>query len=102
MIIIDVADRPDLVPGEIREIDIDQIRAEKIADFSLHQFPTTNMLKEIKEATPIEVSVLVVQATSLPDEVKPGLSPPVQAAVRPMCERILAQIGSTSKDGSRP
>lgn len=102
IIIIDVADRPDLVPGEIREIDIDQIRSEKIADFSLHQFPTTNMLKEIKEATPIEVRVLVVQATSLPDEVKPGLSQPVQAAVRPMCERIQAEIRSIPTEGSRP
>jgi coenzyme F420 hydrogenase subunit delta len=95
MIIVDVTDRPDLAPGEIREIDIDQIRPEKISDFSLHQFPTTNMLREIKEETPIDVRVFVTQVAGLPSEVRPGLSAPVQAAIAPMCERILAEIGST-------
>jgi len=95
LIIVDVTDSPGLAPGEIREIDIDQIRPEKISDFSLHQFPTTNMLKEIKEETPIDVRVLVVQVAGMPTEVKPGLSEPVQAAIPPMCERIMAEIGST-------
>jgi coenzyme F420 hydrogenase subunit delta len=95
MIIVDVTDTAGLVAGEIREIDIDQIRPEKISDFSLHQFPTTNMLKEIKEETPIEVKVFVAQVAGMPSEVKPGLSDPVRAAVAPMCERILVEIGST-------
>jgi coenzyme F420 hydrogenase subunit delta len=100
MIIVDVTDSAGLAAGEIREIDVDQIRPEKISDFSLHQFPTTNMLKEIKEETPIEVRVLVVQVSAMPDEVQTGLSEPVQAAIRPMCERILAEIGSTPTTGS--
>lgn len=97
MIIVDVTDSANLAPGEIREIDIDQIRPEKISDFSLHQFPTTNMLKEIKEETTIDVRVFVVQTAGMPTEVKPGLSEPVRAAIRPMCERILAEIGLTLK-----
>jgi coenzyme F420 hydrogenase subunit delta len=95
MIIVDVTDSPGLAPGEVREIDIDQIRPEKIGDFSLHQFPTTNMLKEIKQETLVEVRVFVAQVAGLPSEVKPGLSDPVRAAIAPMCERILAEIGST-------
>ena len=95
MIIVDVTDTVGLAPGEIREIDVDQIRPEKISDFSLHQFPTTNMLKEIKEETPIDVKVFVAQVAGMPSEVKPGLSDPVRAAVAPMCERILLEIGST-------
>jgi coenzyme F420 hydrogenase subunit delta len=95
MIIVDVTDSPGLAPGEVREIDIDQIRPEKIGDFSLHQFPTTNMLKEIKQETRVEVRVFVAQVAGLPSEVKPGLSDPVRAAIAPMCERILAEIGST-------
>jgi coenzyme F420 hydrogenase subunit delta len=95
MIIVDVTDSPGLAPGEVREIDIDQIRPEKIGDFSLHQFPTTNMLKEIKQETRVEVRVFVAQVAGLPSEVKPGLSNPVRAAIAPMCERILAEIGST-------
>jgi len=95
MVIVDVTDTAGLEAGEIREIDIEQIRPEKISDFSLHQFPTTNMLKEIKEETPIDVKVFVAQVAGRPLEVKPGLSDPVQAAIAPMCERILAEIGST-------
>jgi len=101
IIIVDVTDTTDLEPGEIREIDVDQIRPEKISDFSLHQFPTTNMLKEIKEQTLIDVRVLVVQVAGLPSEVKPGLSDPVRAAILPMCERILAEIGLTLKSDQR-
>jgi coenzyme F420 hydrogenase subunit delta len=97
MIIVDVTDSPGLTPGEVREIDIDQIRPEKISDFSLHQFPTTNMLKEIKAETPIDVRILVAQVAGMPSEVKPGLSAPLQAAIPVMCERILAEIGSTRK-----
>jgi len=83
MIIVDVTDSPNLAVGEIREIDIDQIQPEKIGDFSLHQFPTTNMLKEIKEETSIDVRIFVVQVAGLPAEVKPGLSEPVRSAIAP-------------------
>ena len=101
IIIVDVTDTTGLAAGEIREIDVDQIRPEKISDFSLHQFPATNMLKEIKEQTPIDLRVLVVQVAGLPSEVKPGLSDPLWAAIPPMCERILAEIGSTLKSDRR-
>mgnify|MGYP001087432221 CR=1 FL=1 len=74
MIVIDVTDSPDLAPGEIREIDIEQIRPEKIGDFSLHQFPTTNMLNEIKEETPIDVRVFVAQIAGLSRDLALALS----------------------------
>ncbi len=102
MIVIDVTDSPDLAPGEIREIEIEQIRLEKIGDFSLHQFPTTNMLNEIKEETPIDVRVFVAQIAGLPSEVKPGLSDPVRAAIPAMCERIMQEIESTQNQRRSP
>ncbi|MCU0593777.1 MAG: hydrogenase maturation protease [Desulfobacterales bacterium] len=102
MIVIDVTDSPDLAPGEIREIEIEQIRPEKIGDFSLHQFPTTNMLNEIKEETPIDVRVFVAQIAGLPSEVKPGLSDPVRAAIPVMCERIMQEIESTHNQRRSP
>ncbi|MDA8139923.1 MAG: hydrogenase maturation protease [Desulfobacteraceae bacterium] len=95
IVIVDAMNLAGGVPGQIYEIDVDQIQAEKLSDFSLHQFPTTNMLKEIKEGTNIDVRVLVVQITELPDEVRPGLSPVVAAAVPEMCRRIMAIIDQT-------
>jgi len=89
IIIVDAMDLPGASPGEIHEIDIDQINPAKICDFSLHQFPTTNMLKEIQNGTSVRIRVLVVQTTELPDEVSPGLSDPVKAAIPGMCARIM-------------
>ncbi|WP_054029631.1 hydrogenase maturation protease [Desulfatitalea tepidiphila] len=95
IVIVDAMDIEGGVPGQLSEIDISQIHPAKICDFSLHQFPTTNMLKEIQEGTDIEVRVLVVHPTELPPEIRPGLSPAVAAAVPEMCRRIMAIVTQT-------
>jgi coenzyme F420 hydrogenase subunit delta len=92
VIIVDAMDLAGGVPGQIYEIDVDRIHPAKISDFSLHQFPTTNMLKEIHEGTSIAVRLLVVQPTALPDEIRPGLSAPVRTAVPEMCRHIMALL----------
>lgn len=92
LIIVDAVEVKGRQPGEIFEIRVDDIAPAKISDFSLHQFPTTNMLKEISEETPIDVKVLVVQTSGLPDCVRPGLSEPISAAVSRMAEKILDLI----------
>ena len=97
IIIIDAVDMPDRVPGEVFEIDVDQIRPEKISDFSLHQFPTTNMLKELSEQTAMEVRLVVVQLESLPDTVAPGLSVSVEKAVSMMAKKLVCMVGGTRK-----
>lgn len=102
VIIIDAMDLAGASPGQIFEIDIDQIHPAKICDFSLHQFPTTNMLKEIAEGTDIRIRILVVQPTQLPGQVQPGLSTEVEAAVPAMCERIMALLGGTGEPAWKP
>lgn len=92
LIIVDAVEVEGREAGEIFEIRVDEIAPAKISDFSLHQFPTTNMLKEISEQTPIQVRVLVVQTSGLPDCVSPGLSEPVHGAVFRMAEKIMDLI----------
>ena len=89
IIIIDAADVEGKKPGEIFEIDVDQVNPAKIHDFSLHQFPTTNMLKELKTETEVDVRILVTQTSAIPDTVAPGLSEAVERAIDPMCRRII-------------
>ena len=89
IVIVDAMDIEGGVPGQLFEIEISQIHPAKIVDFSLHQFPTTNMLKEIQEGTDIDVRVLVVHPTELPPEIRPGLSPVVAEAVPEMCRWIM-------------
>ena len=95
IIIVDAVDYPDRQPGEIFEIPVEGIPEKKTSDFSLHQFPTVNMLQELKEHSGMEVKVLVAQVQEIPEEVKPGLTPVLQRAVVAASERLMAEIGAT-------
>jgi coenzyme F420 hydrogenase subunit delta len=89
MVIIDAMDIGGAVAGEIQEITVNDVQPAKISDFSLHQFPTVNMLKEIAEYTDIDVRILVVKPEKIPNRVGPGLSPKVKMAVDKMCHHIM-------------
>ncbi len=62
---------------------------QKTSDFSLHQFPSTNMLKELKDQTDVDVRVLVVQIEHIPSEIRLGISASVMAAVPGTCRRVM-------------
>ena len=94
LIILDAVEYPDRSPGEVFEISVDDIPARKTSDFSLHQFPTVNILKELKEETHIAVHILVAQVAHLPESVQPGLSPALSRALPEACRRILALISA--------
>jgi coenzyme F420 hydrogenase subunit delta len=68
-------------PGEWFELDPADIPVVKLDDFSMHQLPTSNMLRELQQQTGVEVRVLACQTGPLPAEVCPGLSEPVRRAV---------------------
>jgi len=68
-------------PGEWFEIDPAEIPAVKLDDFSMHQMPTSNLLRELQQQTGVEVRVLACQTGPLPAEICPGLSDPVRRAV---------------------
>ncbi|MHC4544335.1 MAG: hydrogenase maturation protease [Planctomycetota bacterium] len=67
--------------GELFALDIDSFPKVKLDDFSLHQLPTSNLLRELRDLCGIEVIVIACQVSSIPESVKPGLSNPVKAAV---------------------
>lgn len=98
IIIIDAMTLDGAIGGEIQEIGIDEMQASKICDYSLHQFPTTNLLKEIQELTSIDVKVLVVHPEHIPSEVRPGLSESVRRSVPLMCLRIMDILNHTLDD----
>ncbi len=96
LVVVDTGNAPEKKPGDIFEISVDRIVPSKIHDYSLHQFPTTNMLKEIAQETDVKVTILVVQPAKIPDAIEEGLSPPVAATVPRMAgwiHRILQEEG---------
>ncbi|MEJ2641991.1 MAG: hydrogenase maturation protease [Desulfosarcinaceae bacterium] len=94
IIVVDAADKPGRRPGELFELPVTAIDAQKRHDFSLHQFPTTNLLYELQAGTEIEIRVLAVQVAFIPEMVAPGLSDPVQAAVPLAACRVTAMLGA--------
>lgn len=92
VVVIDAVDHPGRVPGEIFEIPVEAMPASKVSDFSLHQFPTVNMLEELKNHTSMKVRIVVVQIESIPEEVRPGLSAPVAEAVPRVCKYLVDEL----------
>jgi coenzyme F420 hydrogenase subunit delta len=90
--VIDAVEYPDRKPGEVFEIPVEGIPDKKTSDFSLHQFPTVNMLQELKEHSRIDIKIIVAQVESIPEEVCPGLSPAMTSAIDTVCRRLLEAL----------
>ncbi len=90
IIILDAVDVADRFPGEIFLIDSTTIPAKKIHDFSLHQFPTVNLLYELEQHTGIKVTIIAAQAEYIPAEIEPGFSASMTAAVSKACGLIMS------------
>ncbi len=91
LIVIDSIISPSRSAGELLEIQPNQLSSEKAPLFFLHQFPSVNLLKELKEETGVEVCVFVVQAKRIPKEVNSGLFLEVRKVIPCMCKRILKE-----------
>ncbi len=94
--IVDAAFESAKQPGEIFEIEIAQIAPKKANDFSLHMFPSINLLNDLQNGTGVKIRVLAVQAEKMPDTIGQGLSDSVKAAVPVACEWLLRRIEQTS------
>jgi len=93
LIILDAVDFKDRTPGEVFTITPGTIPAKKIHDFSLHQFPTVNLLQEIAEHTGSSVYIIAAQVEHIPDEIAPGLTPSMQNAVKEASVKVRGLIG---------
>jgi len=88
IIVVDAVDM-NRKPGEIFELSIDDLPANKVTDFSLHLFPSTNLLKELRDQMNVDVIMLACQAERIPDAVSPGLSDSVKLALPKAAEKAL-------------
>ena len=91
IVIIDAVDKG-RKPGEIFEISLDEIPEEKIDDFSIHQVPSSNLLKELQDLCSVDVRVMACQIKSIPETIQPGLSEPIKKAVPLMSQKIAKEF----------
>jgi len=87
IVIIDAVDKG-RKPGDLFEIPVDDIPEKKIDDFSIHQVPSSNMLRELQDFCSVKVIIAACQVANIPDNIKPGLSEIVKKAVPLMAQRI--------------
>ncbi len=99
-ILVDAVQHSNALPGEIIPIALDQIPENKVGDYSLHQFPTTNLLKELKDSSPMDIWAYAVQVSNIPKTIEPGLSLPVKKAVIKMGHLIQQKIYGPDSRGS--
>lgn len=88
IIVVDAIDanRP---PGEVFKITIDELPLNKIDDFTFHQMPTSNLLRELKEYCGVDVVIIAGQIESIPEAVRPGLSNALAGSVPVAAEEVL-------------
>lgn len=97
LIVVDAVDFPGRRAGEIFPIDVSSIPAKKIHDFSLHQFPSINLLHELQQHTEMKVDILAAQVQSIPEQISPGLSTAMAGAVGVARDKILQMLSETGK-----
>ncbi len=76
-------------PGELYIAPIENLPPPKRGSFSLHQLPTSTLLRELKNYCHIDITLISVQPEFTPEVVCPGLSEKVRAAVSPVCQYLL-------------
>lgn len=92
LFIVDAVQMNGRKPGELFWLAIEEIPAAKRADFLMHQFPSSNLLRELAEEGGVKVAILAVQAMEIPDHVAPGLSEPVARAVPQAVKALLKAL----------
>ncbi len=91
IVIVDAVDWGHQI-GAVEVISAEELPATKIDDFSLHQVPTSNMLRELQDVCRVEVSVVVCDVGILPQKIEPGLSPEIEQAVQTASTKIATQF----------
>jgi coenzyme F420 hydrogenase subunit delta len=93
IIVIDAVDMGRM-PGEIFRIPIEELPAQKVDDFTLHEMPTINLLRELRDLCRVEVIILAGQIESIPETVRPGLSETLSRSVGIAAEHVLKLCSS--------
>ena len=86
IVIVDAIDRNG-TKGEVFELPLKDIPIEKMDDFSMHQAPTSNLLRELHDSG-AKLIVLACDVGEVPKEIRTGLSTVAANAVSIMARQI--------------
>jgi coenzyme F420 hydrogenase subunit delta len=83
-------------PGDIFKIEVEDIPENKIDDFSMHQLPTSNLLRELKNHCGVDIRVFSCQVENIPESISKGLSKRLIDAVPKICNMIVEEMTKKS------
>jgi coenzyme F420 hydrogenase subunit delta len=95
IVIVDAVDWGQEI-GLVSEIPVESLPVTKVDDFSLHQVPTSNMLRELQDDCGVKVSVIVCDVGEIPQMIEPGLTSTIEAAVVVAAQKIAIRYRLTS------
>lgn len=87
-------------PGEVFELSIDELPASKLVDFSMHFFPSSNLLKELRDQMKIHIIIVACQAERMPESVSVGLSDSVKQSL-PKAAELALKLATKSGHGEK-
>ena len=80
--------------GAVGILPLEALPETKVDDFSLHQVPTSNMLKELGDHRHnLRVTVIACDVGVVPQVIQPGLSPQTRLAAHTAGEQIASKFG---------
>ena len=97
IIVVDAVDWGKRV-GEVFEIAADELPDTKIDDFSLHQVPTSNLLRELQEDCGVLITVIACDVGEIKQEIEPGLSASIMAASERAAQLIANRLDALPRD----
>jgi len=93
VVIIDAITVPDRRHGELFTIDVAGVPKKKLADFSLHQCPSSNLLAQLAQRG-TRVEVIAMNTEFIPDEISPGLCSVARKAVEEAAQLVVEKLKS--------
>lgn len=86
-------------PGEVYEVDLDDLPTEKSDDFQFHFTATSNMLRELWTERGIRIVIIGCEAAYIPEvNMEMGLSEPVRAAVPVAADMVLRRAAELREE----
>jgi coenzyme F420 hydrogenase subunit delta len=81
IVLVDTINKEGRDYGEVFEVDINDLSEKKMANYSLHQSPTTNLLLEIQKLCGVKFTVIAAQMSEIPEQLTMHLSERMKKAV---------------------
>jgi coenzyme F420 hydrogenase subunit delta len=84
---------------QVGEIPLEALPSSKVDDFSLHQLPSSNLLRELQDERGVKVTVVACDVGAVPQVIQADLSTAAREGVVAAAEHVAERLGLKEKSG---